>query len=216
MLFALTLLCFDEENLDSRVVEIIHKLILREQIISSHNPSTNVEQAAQTQLAISLTWLETLPNFHPLIRTKELMLPNSSFPSKLHRFFSKELKEFIQSRSLSNLQVRDEYHGLPRRVFPMDIAIIDSKAYSTSGGNEDRLFVKALIEIDGELSHDRYQTSDSGLLLSRVDALKDYLYRHYFSSNRQLRIRRIPSTVIANHHERRKVITKILTEISSS
>jgi hypothetical protein len=87
-----------------------------------------------------------------------------------HRIISNELRrQFNQTEGLSELMIEDEFHGLHSRVFPVDIAVKDTKSGK----------IVLFVELDGQRFH--YIKGIEGKpMLKRKNELKARLYEFHY------------------------------------
>ncbi len=144
-----------------------------------------------SQLSVYLSWLETLPSYSLSSLLQFLQqdkLPDIKFsvihkPSDVHLRFTERLRliwrESITAcgdESLSSVKFLNEFRGLKRGVFPMDVVVVQ-----TIEGREEKEKVLCFIEIDGESHrHRRLVSEDGARILDTKDQLKEYLYSHHF------------------------------------
>ncbi len=147
---------------------------------------------ALSQFSVYLSWLETLPSsslsslLQSLKQTKlpDVMDDEITKPSGTHQIFTNRLRETWRATILRvamagklseqekemmlKVKLVDEYHGLKRGVFPMDVAIIQD------GIGKRKIWM--FIEIDGE-GH-RHTVKNGVIILETRAQLKDYLYNN--------------------------------------
>mmetsp|Transcript_21579 Transcript_21579/g.23539 ORF Transcript_21579/g.23539 Transcript_21579/m.23539 type:complete len:226 (+) Transcript_21579:1045-1722(+) len=150
------------------------------------------EDEALSQLSVYLSWLETLPSssLSSLLQSlKQAKLPDVmddeiTRPSGTHKIFSNTLRETWRAtilrvakagklseremEAMLKVKLVDEYHGLKRGVFPMDVTIMQDWI----GKGKIWMF----IELDGE-GH-RHTVKNGELILETRAQLKDYLYKN--------------------------------------
>ena len=160
---------------------------------------------ALSQFSVYLSWLETLPSsslsslLQALQQDKlpDIEDPQITHPSSTHKRLSdslrglwrdmieKEVREGKMSEEkkerMMKVKMVDEYIGLSRKVFPMDIAVVE-EVVGLGGEKEEKVWL--FIEIDGDY-HKHTRTSKEmkdrgvkpvGKILDIKDQLKEYLY----------------------------------------
>jgi hypothetical protein len=158
-----------------------------------------------SQLSVYLSWLETLPasSLSSLLQSlkqdklPDIEDPRITQPSSTHKQFSdslrglwrdkieKEVREGKMSEEkkerMMKVKIVDEYIGLSRKMFPMDIAVVED-VVGLGGESEEKVWL--FIEIDGDYHKHTMKfkrmkdgsVKPAGKILATVDQLKEYLY----------------------------------------
>eukprot|EP01040_Poterioochromonas_malhamensis_P006734 gene6734-7256_t len=173
--------------------------------IYSNNAHFTLEE--ESQLTVYFEWIETLPstvqrNLLKAINIVELpvlSISDETSPSKTHSMFTETLQtvwgKLLNERrrsggittkeyeKLMEIQFLNEYNGLRRNVFPMDIAVtIDSVK------NERGKKVLMFIEIDSAFHKHSYDEKDDRIILDTRDQLKEHLYNYHYKKVPILRV----------------------------
>eukprot|EP01040_Poterioochromonas_malhamensis_P009300 gene9300-10100_t len=170
-------------------------------------------EEALSQLSVYLSWLETLPSsllsslLQSLQQDKLLNIATSKMhkPSTTHKRLSNSLRvawsEKIEKEmaggkmseekkeKLMKVKIVDEYIGLSRRVFPMDIAVVQD----VGGGKEEKVLL--FVEIDGDY-HKHTVKEGNVKIFDNKDQLKEYLYGEKY---KDVGIERIDVRVVQDH-----------------
>ncbi len=107
----------------------------------------------------------------------------------------------------------DEYIGLSRKVFPMDIAVVE-EVVGLGGEKEEKVWL--FIEIDGDYHKHTMKfkrmkdgsIKSSGLILETTDQLKEYFYGERYKG---VPIRRYDIKRIVNQNE--SVVNEVVKEL---
>ncbi len=164
-----------------------------------------------SQLSLYLSWLDTLPSsslsslLQSLQQDKlpDIEDPRITQPSSTHKRFSdslrgvwrdmieKEVREGTLSEEkkerMMKVKMVDEYIGLSRKVFPMDIAVVE-EVVGLGGEKEEKVWL--FIEIDGDYHNHTLKfkrmkdgsVKPAGKILATVDQLKVYLYDEKYTN----------------------------------
>ncbi len=174
-------------------------------------------EEALSQLSVYLSWLETLPSsslpslLQSLQQDKLLNIATSKMhkPSATHKRLSDRLRVAWRERiekevaagkiseefkeKVMNVKIVDEYIGLSRKVFPMDIAVVQDVVGGVSGGKEEKVLL--FIEIDGD--YHKHTVKEGALkIFDTKDQLKEYLYGEKYKG---VGIERFDVRVVGEH-----------------
>jgi len=181
-------------------LQLNQSLLRRYYELSSRNSKIFLKEEL-SQLAVYFNWLETLPpsflsTLLESLRQEELPdikeLQTSS-PSDFHQRFTERLQEawkalVMKERESGNateerkeellgINFVNEFQGVKRQTFPIDIAVIQKRTGSSSGKK-----VLCFIEIDGAgHQHKTYGKRKEEVVLNTVDRLKEDMYRSLLS-----------------------------------
>lgn len=200
MMYSIAVMVREDEK-DSRNLFELHRLLI-ERYYEFERNQVSSSQEDQAQQAIYFEWLETLSasKLNPLLedlkidRLPMIMNTDISKPSQTHNRFSQGLVKKWSSRveeeikanripealrdRLVNILFLDEFNGLKRKVYPIDISVGYSK------GNEMKWVL--FIEIDHEVYHRHRllpyekETEKNELTFDVSDQLKSVLYKHHY------------------------------------
>ena len=181
-----------------------------------------------SQLSVYLSWLETLPSsslsslLQSLHQDKlpDIEDPRITKPTSTHKRFSerlrvvwremmeKEVREGKMSEErkeeLMKVKIVDEYNRLRRKVFPVDVAVIED-VVGVGGEKEEKVWL--LVEIDGNNHKDRANDGNEKIVDTRGQ-LKEYLYRKEY---KRVLMRRYDVESI--DHDCESVVDEVVTEL---
>lgn len=198
-----------EDDKDNKNLLDLHRLLI-ERYYEFERNQVSSSQEDQAQQAIYFEWLETLPasKLNPLLEDLKIdrlpMIVNTdiSKPSQTHYRFSQGLLKKWSSKveegikanripetlrdRLMNIIFLDEFNGLRRKVYPIDISV------GYSEGNETKWIL--FIEIDHEVYHRHRLLSyekdkeKNELIIDVTDQLKSCLYKYHYQNVPLLRV----------------------------
>lgn len=205
----------------SSFFQLNQSLLRRYYELSSRNGKVFLKEE-MSQLAVYFNWLETLPpsflsTLLESLRQKELPDINdiqTSSPSDFHQRFTKRVQEawkalVLKESSAGNVTEErkeellginfvNEFQGVRRQTFPIDIAVIQKHTSSSSGKK-----VLYFIEIDGAgHQHKTHGKRKEEVILNTVDRLKEDIYRHCYKN---VPIERLEKKGLSDDHVERMV-----------
>ncbi len=206
-MYSLSVLIRDKTEWRKEYFLSLHSLLLNRffQLQRSNNVNFTLEE--ESQLTVYFEWIETLPSTvqRDLLKAVDkeelpaLSISDVTSPSKTHSMFTDTLqtvwgkllnerrrsggittKEYEQ---LMEIQFLNEYNGLKRNVFPMDIAVTIDDGKDVRGKK-----VLMFIEIDSAFHKHSYDEKDDRIILGTSDQLKEILYNYHYKNVPILRV----------------------------